>query len=93
MAYNRMTININKMTGADCAVMCNLIKIYTHTHKALRAVTHYLLHRNFRERERVCPLCPTRSKVFLICTGIIDPPPPFGRSNAAVCTVLMNRVE
>ena len=36
---------MTRMTGADCAVMCNLINTYTHTHHAIQTgvvVTIYI---------------------------------------------------
>ena len=48
---------MTRMTGPDCAVMCNLINTHTHTHtqggehKVLRAQVKFV------QVERVCPLC------------------------------------
>ena len=42
-----------RVTGPDCAVMCNLINTHTHTH------THKILRAQVRvvQVERICPLC------------------------------------
>ena len=61
--WHRMT----RMTGPDCAVMCNLINTHTHahtrihTHRATRKQggEHKVLRAQVRfvQVERVCPLC------------------------------------
>ena len=52
---------MTRMTGPDCAVMCNLISTHTRTAQ-VRIV----------QVERVCPLCRAGSEVFV--TNITDPP-------------------
>ena len=47
---------MTRMTGPDCAVMCNLINTHTHRkqggeHKVLKAQVRFV------QVERVCPLC------------------------------------
>ena len=48
---------MTRMTGPDCAVMCNLINTHTHNkeaggeHKVPRAQVRFV------QVERVCPLC------------------------------------
>ena len=46
--WHRMTIN--RMTGPDCAVMCNLINTHTHTHTHTHTSPLSRLIRGFRNK-------------------------------------------